>query len=80
MNYIYELRFTHLSRENLEKIEKYCAYKDFKILDSYEKYLMFGLNSEKEKNLIVKQFEKLNLKIHEIGFREPNLDEIFLKA
>jgi len=80
MNYIYELRFTYLSKENIEKIKKYCVYKDFKILDSYEKYLMFGLNSEKEKNLIVKQFEKLNLKFNEVSFREPNLDEIFLKA
>ncbi len=80
MNYIYELRFTYLSKENIGKIKKYCAYKDLKILDSYEKYLMFGLNTEKEKNNLVKLLEKLNLKFHEIGFREPNLDETFLKA
>ena len=80
MNYIYELRFSHLSRENFEKIRKYCVYKDLKILDSYERYLMFGLNSERAKNYLVKLFGKLNLKFHEVGFREPNLDEIFLKA
>ena len=80
MNYIYETRFTHLSRENLEKIKKYCAYKDLEILDSYEKYIMFGLNTEREKTNLTKLFEKLNLKFQEAGFREPNLDEVFLKA
>jgi len=80
MNYIYETRFTYLSRENLTKIRKHCAYKDFKILDSYERYLMFGLNNLREKNSLVKLFERLKLKFQEVGFREPNLDEVFLKA
>lgn len=80
MNYIYEARFTHLSKDNLTKIKKYCVYKDIEILDFYEKYLMFGINTEREKIYLVKLFEKLNLQFHEIGFREPNLDEIFLKA
>jgi len=80
MNYIFEIRFTYLSKESFEKIKKYCAYKDLKILDSYEKYLMFGLNSGREKNTLIKLLEKLNLKFKEVSFREPNLDEIFLKA
>ncbi len=80
MNYIYELRFTHLSKENIEKIKKYSAYKDLKILDSYERYLMFGLNTERERTNLIKFLEKLNLKFNEVSFREPNLDEIFLKA
>jgi len=80
MNYIYEARFTHLSKENLTKIRKYCAYKDIEILDFYERYLMLGINTEREKTYLIKLFEKLNLQFHEVGFREPNLDEIFLKA
>jgi ABC-2 type transport system ATP-binding protein len=80
MNYIYELRFVHLSKENLDHIKKYCAYKDIKILDSYDRYLMFGLNTEKERNNLIKMLEKLKLKFKEVGFREPNLDETFLKA
>ena len=80
INHIYELRFSHLSKENITKIKKYCTYKDIEILDFYEKYLMFGINTEKEKNNLVKLFEKLNLQFREISFREPNLDEIFLKA
>ncbi len=80
INYIYELKFSYLSRTNLEKIRKYCTYKDVKILDFYEKYLMFGLNSERQKSYLIKFLQKLNLKFEEISFREPNLDETFLKA
>jgi len=80
INYIYELRFTYLSKETISEIRKYCVYKDIKILDSYERYLMFGLNTEKEKSNLLKLLAKLNLKFNEISFREPNLDETFLKA
>ena len=41
---------------------------------------MFGLNTEREKATLLKLLEKLNLKFSEISFREPNLDETFLKA
>jgi ABC-2 type transport system ATP-binding protein len=80
INYIYELRFSHLSKQNLVQIKKYCAYKDVKILDSYERYLMFGINTERQKSYLIKLLQKLNLKFNEISFREPNLDETFLKA
>ncbi|MCD4770952.1 ABC transporter ATP-binding protein [archaeon] len=80
INYIYELRFTHLSKQTLTEIKKYCAHKDIKILDSYERYLMFGINTERQKSYLARLFQKLNLKFNEISFREPNLDETFLKA
>lgn len=80
MNFIFEVRFSRLSKENYEMIRKYCVYKDLKILDFYEKYMMFALKSERERNMVLKQFDKLELKYEEIGFREPNLDEVFLKA
>jgi ABC-2 type transport system ATP-binding protein len=80
INYIYELRFSYLSKATISEIRKYCAYKDIEILDSYERYLMFGLNTERERNNLLKLLAKLNLKFSEISFREPNLDETFLKA
>ncbi len=80
INYIYEIRFTHLSKYNLNQIKKYCEYRDVKILDFYEKYLMFGINTERQKIYLIKLLQKLNLKFNEISFREPNLDETFLKA
>lgn len=80
IHYIYEVRFSRLSKANLGEVKKYCAYKDLKILDLYESYAMFGVNSERQKTYLVKLFDKLNLSFKEIGFREPNLDETFLKA
>jgi len=80
INYIYEIRFTYLSKQSLEKIKKYCTYKDVKILDFYEKYIMFGINTERQKSYLIKLLQKLNLNFNEISFREPNLDETFLKA
>lgn len=79
INYLYELRFSNLSKENLEKIKKFTNYKEIKIMDNYERYLMFGLSNEKQKNILLKFLEKLNLKFSEVSYREPNLDEIFLK-
>ena len=79
-HYILELRFSYLSKENYEKIKKYCNYHDIKIMDAYEKYIMLGINKEAQRNMITKTFDKLNLKYKEISYREPNLDEVFLSA
>ena len=80
MKYIFELKFFYLSKENLNKIKKYCAYKDIKILDTYERYMMFSLNSQRTRAVLLNMFNKLKLKYEEIDLREPNLDEIFLKT
>ena len=40
---------------------------------------MFGINSKRQQIGIESQLNKLNLKYQEISFREPNLDEIFMK-
>ena len=80
INYIYEIKFSHFSKQNLTEIKKYCTYKDIKLLDFYEKYLMLGINTERQKTYLKKFLQKLNLKFNEISFREPNLDETFLKV
>ena len=79
IHYLSEYRFPHLSKENFDKIKKYCSYKDIEVLDFYERYIMFGINDQKQQAIIENLFHKLNLKFQEIGFREPNLDEIFMK-
>lgn len=80
IKFIFEIRFSRLSKENLDKIKKFCAYKEIKILDAYEKYMMFSLNSEKMRENLLNFFKKQKLNFEEIGFREPNLDEVFLKT
>lgn len=79
-HFIYETRFSRLSKENYEKIKKFCNYKDIKILDKTEKFLMFAIHKESQKDTLTKLFEKLNLNYEDISFREPNLDEVFLGA
>jgi ABC-type multidrug transport system ATPase subunit len=79
INYLIEYKFTHLSKEAREEINKYCIYKDLEILDHYNKYFMFGIHSTKQRSTLETLFKKLKLNFEEIGFREPNLDEVFLK-
>lgn len=80
IGFVFEVRFSRLSIENFNKLKKYCDYKDIKIIDRYEKYLMFALKNQKIREVLTKAFDKLGLEYEIIGFREPNLDEIFLKT
>jgi ABC-2 type transport system ATP-binding protein len=80
IKYVFEVHFSRLSLENFNKIKKYCDYKDIKIIDKYEKYLMFALKNQSIREVLTELFDKMDLQYKIIGFREPNLDEIFLKA
>lgn len=80
IKFVFEVRFSRLSKENLEKIKKNCDFKSIKIIDSYERYLMFALEKEKIRDTLTNLFDKLRLQYEVVGFREPNLDEIFLKT
>ncbi len=80
VEYVFEVKFSRLSKEKLEKIQKYCAYYSIKIIDHYQNYFMFSLKDSKVKDRLEKLFNKLNLDFEVIGYREPNLDEIFMNA
>lgn len=80
IKYVMEVRFTYLSMENFAKVKKYCDYKDIKIIDRWERYLMFAIKNENIRDTLTKLFDKLKLQYTIVGFREPNLDEIFMKA
>ncbi len=80
IQYIMETRVSRISQENYEKLNKHCYLKEIKIMDSYERYIMFGLASEKAKETLIRILNSLEIKFEEKSFREPNLDEIFLKA
>lgn len=79
IKYIYETKFSYLSKENLQKIKDNCYMKKIPILDHYDKYIMFALKDENTKSQLTRLFSKLNLSYDELSLREPNLDEIFLK-
>ncbi|MEM4719639.1 MAG: ABC transporter ATP-binding protein [Candidatus Pacearchaeota archaeon] len=80
INFILELRFQKFSKEKFENLRKFCVYKDIKLMDFYENYAMFGMNSEKERDIIFSFLNKLGINFKEKTFREPNLDEIFLSS
>lgn len=78
--YVFEVQLSRLSKENKEKIAKYCVYYNIKIIDSYNNYFMFALEKENIKDRLERLFSRLQLNYEIIGFREPNLDEVFLKT
>jgi ABC-2 type transport system ATP-binding protein len=78
IQYIFEIRYGRISRENYHKLRKFCILKDVKVLDYYDKYMMFGIGDETLRSQIVNFFKKINVTLVEVGFREPNLDEIFM--
>jgi ABC-type multidrug transport system ATPase subunit len=78
--YVYEIRFSRISKDKIEKIEKYCAYYNIPILEKYSNYIMFSLEKEKKTENLQKLFEKLGLEFEVISFRKPNLDEVFLRT
>lgn len=79
INYLIDYRFSRLNKETMGKLKKYCAYKEIEILDNYEKYILFGINSRRQIRTLESEFKKLKLKYGEVSFREPNLDEISMK-
>lgn len=80
VNKVFEVKFSRVSKKNWEKVKKYCDYKDIRVLDAYGRYAMFAVSSDKIKNNLTRLFEKLNLDFETLRFREPSLDEVFLKA
>jgi ABC-2 type transport system ATP-binding protein len=80
IHYIFEVRFSRISNEGIKEVKKYCLLKDINILDSYDKYFMFGICNERMRGNLINLFNKLNSVFVEAGFREPNLDEIFMSA
>ncbi|MFP4232770.1 MAG: ABC transporter ATP-binding protein [Candidatus Aenigmatarchaeota archaeon] len=81
MNYIYEVRFSWLAQSKWQKLKEYCnRAKGVDIIEKYEKHCVFSIGSEEAKKRLDKKFEEIGLKDNIINFREPNLDEIFLKT
>jgi ABC-2 type transport system ATP-binding protein len=80
IRFVFEARIPRLTKADFEKIKKYCDFRDIKILDHYEKYLMFSIKSPRTRDALMAQFRKQRLEYEVISFREPNLDEIFLKT
>ncbi|MFP4111680.1 MAG: ABC transporter ATP-binding protein [Candidatus Woesearchaeota archaeon] len=78
--YILEIKFRQLSKKQLEGIKKYSRSHSITILDMFKNYMMFSITTVGQKNYFLKHLDKINVDYLEKGFREPNLDELFLKV
>ncbi len=78
IQFISEIRISKISQEKFDKLKKECYVKEIKIMEFYDKYIMFGLNSERSKKTLSNMLDRIGIKYEEKSFREPNLDEVFL--
>ncbi len=78
--YIVEIKFIYISKTNTKKVIEYCEKHNIAIMDSFNNYMMFSITNEGQRNYLFRFLDKLKLEYNEIGFREPNLDELFLKV
>ncbi|MFC1754792.1 ABC transporter ATP-binding protein [Thermoproteota archaeon] len=79
-HFILELKLSYLNKGNVAAISRYCKDKGISIMDSFNNYMMFSVKSEGQRGYLLKFLDKKGLEFKEIGFREPNLDELFLKV
>lgn len=79
-HFILELEFPYLSKTNQIHIEKYCLDHNIAILDLFGRHMMLSVENSGQKSYFIKFIQKLNIDCYEVGFREPNLDELFLKV
>lgn len=79
-HFILELEFPYLSKTNLSHIEHYCKEHNITIIDLFGRHMMLSVQSSGQKSYFIKYIQKLNVDCYEVGFREPSLDELFLKV
>ncbi len=80
VHFILELKFGPLSQEKQKRIMTYCKKHSITLLDVFGTYMMFSVKSAGQKNYLIKFIQTLNVDCYELGFRQPNLDELFLKV
>jgi len=78
--FIVEVKFSYISKTNTDRLSKYCKGHDITIMDHFNNYMMFSITGEGQRNYLFRFLDKLKLDYQEIGFRKPNLDELFLKV
>ncbi|MBN1175462.1 ABC transporter ATP-binding protein [Candidatus Woesearchaeota archaeon] len=79
-HFILELEFPYLSKTNQQHIENYCKEHEITILDLFGRHMMLSVINPGQKAYLIKFIQKLNVDCYEVGFREPSLDELFLKV
>ena len=79
-HFVLEMKMGSLNKRHKYDIANYCVEHNISLLDSFGSYKMFSVESAGQKNYFLKFLEKNDIKYEETGFREPTLDELFLKV
>lgn len=79
-NYLYHIKFNHLSRKFYENMKHFTMLKKIRIIYSFRKEVQFALNSLKDKEVINRFLGSKKQSYTEISTREPNLDEVMLAS
>ncbi len=80
ISYVMEMRFKEYNKEVRSLIFDCFRAKKIAVLDSYGRYMMISLRSDRTKAAVEKFFKDNDIAYQIVNYREPNLDEIFLKA
>ena len=78
--FILEIKFQNLNKSKYEDLVMFCKKHDSRVVDKFKNYLMFSVKDEEGREDLLKYFKRQDLIFKELGFREPNLDEISLKV
>ncbi|MFT4343803.1 MAG: ABC transporter ATP-binding protein [Candidatus Woesearchaeota archaeon] len=78
--FIAEYEFSQLTKSQLTAIKKYCFMHDITIMNEFNNYMMFSISRDGQRAYLTKFFDKEAITYSEVSFREPNLDELFLKV
>lgn len=79
-HYIMEIKASNLSKTRMKEIENYCITTDATVIDKYGTYIMFSILDGATKSKLTRLFNRIGLDYEELAYREPNLDELFLKV
>lgn len=77
--HVVEVQFNTLSKKAAASVESYCTAHDITIMDIFNTYYMFAVSDTRQRAYLLKHLEKTTA-YEEIAFREPSLDELFLKV
>jgi ABC-2 type transport system ATP-binding protein len=77
-NYLYYIKFSHLSKSFFEKLKSFCDFKKIKIIYTYKREIQFALEDLAQKDKITGFLEKNKQIYAEISTSEPSLDEFML--
>jgi ABC-2 type transport system ATP-binding protein len=81
INYVYEVSLSSISNEKFIKLKGYCMQHGISILQNFKNYFMFSIINKNQRDKLDRYLtNSIGVNVRELGYRTPNLDEVFLKT